>query len=127
MTWYIYSGVLIENIDVLPNRQYIANAADSALEQSSWLSQESRNLLIKSCFIFVQISQYSVFIGANKQTNKNSVLFLLKYPSACFRAVACLTQIKKFKSENNLCKHLEQLLFRFSIWGQLWITQTKSS
>ena len=30
-----YSGVSIKNIDILPNRQYIANTADSAQEQSS--------------------------------------------------------------------------------------------
>ena len=30
-----YSGVSIKNIDILPNRQYIANIADSAQEQYS--------------------------------------------------------------------------------------------
>ena len=30
-----YSGVSIKNIDILPNRQYIANTADSAQEQYS--------------------------------------------------------------------------------------------
>ena len=32
---FIYSGVSIKNIDILPNRQYIANTADSAQEQYS--------------------------------------------------------------------------------------------
>ena len=31
----MYSDVSIKNIDVLPNRQYIANTADSAQEQYS--------------------------------------------------------------------------------------------
>ena len=31
-----YSDVSIKNIDILPNRQYIANTADSAQEQYSW-------------------------------------------------------------------------------------------
>ena len=30
-----YSDVSIKNIDILPNRQYIANTADSAQEQYS--------------------------------------------------------------------------------------------
>ena len=32
---YVYSDVSIKNIDILPNRQYIANTADSAQEQYS--------------------------------------------------------------------------------------------
>ena len=31
----VYSDVSIKNIDILPNRQYIANTADSAQEQYS--------------------------------------------------------------------------------------------
>ena len=34
-TFRTYSGVSIKNIDILPNRQYIANTADSAQEQYS--------------------------------------------------------------------------------------------
>ena len=33
--WTAYSDVSIKNIDILPNRQYIANTADSAQEQYS--------------------------------------------------------------------------------------------
>ena len=34
-TIFHYSGVSIKNIDILPNRQYRANTADSAQEQYS--------------------------------------------------------------------------------------------
>ena len=33
--FFNYSDVSIKNIDILPNRQYIANTADSAQEQYS--------------------------------------------------------------------------------------------
>ena len=45
--WFLllYSDVSIKNIDILPNRQYIANTADSAQERYSEKSQESKRLL----------------------------------------------------------------------------------